>query len=1031
MSRQNKPYDLTLGTSQKNRLPAPLDPASVAWPKIDGRTKEDLIAFARDFSKLVQYYGLNNKPDGTWEAFFNEQQTAENPHYALFLAFLDMYAQAQEKVNTITQSHLELYFRDILHFLELPPTPDTVHVLFELAKNADPFKLEGGKAEDAGKTELDAGYDEQGNRRIYLLDHEIVVNNAKIESVKNIFVNEFGRFFVNHNAQTPVKKDIKGDPEFKGWPLFGEEIEGTSILTNPHLEYELGFAIASPLLELAEGDRTVILSINDIKYCSRLSIDDNSVCIYFSGKDDWIGPFEIESDLFCKEGAKIQTFISSAFPSITGYSPKLKGPRLNTSLPVMKVLCNPRASRFAYNELLKIAIKSMKLTVKVGMEGSAIGIRALDVKNDDGPINPKNPFTPFGASPCIGSRFFVGSPEAFRKPLNEVRVKWEWIGVPVLEEHYKHYAPPGEDKTIEPDDFTSSMALVRIKGTKEDILSIPQEVTLFKNNESGISGITDNAGRATSGYVKFVLNGPGENKYPFTAFGHNEFPNLFSARAVYNAKQPITSNVPLPERPYTPKLARVELAYSASALLNEDHNGGHQFFSIEPFGTRQKSFWDPQGLRLVPCNWLGIIHLNLKTGDPEITKPSACAFIGLRDIQPPQQVSILLQFVEGSEDTEVVVNKEDVSWNYLTEDQWVPFSNMDIGLDTTHFLRASGIMVFTIPVSATMGQWRMPGNTFWVMCSITKPATGIPHILGIHTQAASATFASPKEFPEHLLNPLPADSIKKLVTTLPVIKKVLQPYPSVNARSQEQNTAYYRRVSERLRHRNRGSDQWDYERLVLEKFPRVHTVKCLNHTNALTQREPGATSLVMVPDFRRFPVTDPLRPKLSGALLAEIHDYIQPRISTFISLAVQNPLYEEISVHATIRYHSGFDPGYYTGVLNDDLIKFLCPWAFNEGIDLVFGGKIHKADILHFIEQREYVDFVTEFWIEQITHGFGEIGIGYMVIREGIDPDFDKPDTFIVGNEVQEAEGSTVRSILTSEKRHELKVWNDNGNINA
>jgi hypothetical protein len=42
-------------------------------------------------------------------------------------------------------------------------------------------------------------------------------------------------------------------------------------------------------------------------------------------------------------------------------------------------------------------------------------------------------------------------------------------------------------------------------------------------------------------------------------------------------------------------------------------------------------------------------------------------------------------------------------------------------------------------------------------------------------------------------------------------------------------------------------------------------------------------------------------------------------------------------------------------------VKFLSPWAFEEGMDIAFGGRIHKSSLIDFVEERAYVDYVTAF----------------------------------------------------------------------
>ena len=63
----------------------------------------------------------------------------------------------------------------------------------------------------------------------------------------------------------------------------------------------------------------------------------------------------------------------------------------------------------------------------------------------------------------------------------------------------------------------------------------------------------------------------------------------------------------------------------------------------------------------------------------------------------------------------------------------------------------------------------------------------------------------------------------------------------------EQPADFNVRVSERLRHKRRALTIWDYERLVLEKFPQIYKVKCLNHTQYEPAPGPGGIYRELAP----------------------------------------------------------------------------------------------------------------------------------------------------------------------------------------
>jgi hypothetical protein len=74
-------------------------------------------------------------------------------------------------------------------------------------------------------------------------------------------------------------------------------------------------------------------------------------------------------------------------------------------------------------------------------------------------------------------------------------------------------------------------------------------------------------------------------------------------------------------------------------------------------------------------------------------------------------------------------------------------------------------------------------------------------------------------------------------------------------------------------------------------------------------------------------------------------------------------------VRFNVRFLPGYDKGFYTAQLEQEIIRFLTPWAYDEAVDLSFGGRVHRSAILSFIDQRAYVDFVTDFEMDQIVGG--------------------------------------------------------------
>jgi hypothetical protein len=210
----------------------------------------------------------------------------------------------------------------------------------------------------------------------------------------------------------------------------------------------------------------------------------------------------------------------------------------------------------------------------------------------------------------------------------------------------------------------------------------------------------------------------------------------------------------------------------------------------------------------------------------------------------------------------------------------------------------------------------LPKDHYWLRVSIPENQANLylafPQLIDIQAQALKATFVNQDNDPNHLGNPLPANTISKFVKSDSAVKKIFQPDDSFGGRMIEKSDRFYVRVSERLRHKQRAITIWDYERLVLEAFPSLYQVKCLNHTNDNTELMPGSVRLVVIPNVQGQTARDKFAPKVSNATLQTIRDFLTKTDSAlcnpFIDLKVENPIYEAIRVNCQVAFYPDQDP---------------------------------------------------------------------------------------------------------------------------
>jgi len=274
--------------------------------------------------------------------------------------------------------------------------------------------------------------------------------------------------------------------------------------------------------------------------------------------------------------------------------------------------------------------------------------------------------------------------------------------------------------------------------------------------------------------------------------------------------------------------------------------------------------------------------------------------------------------------------------------------------------------------------------------AVAKACDAVCTLQAVMTQALQATFVDKGNDPGFLAAPLAAGTIAKLSAPVAQVKSVAQPFPSFGGEVAETPGAYYTRVSERLRHKDRSLALWDFERIVLEHFPSIHRVKCLNHTRYEAGAEAsvsyhelaaGHVTLIPIPQVASGSAPDPLKPYTSLSTLEAIRRLLEPRCSPFATLHVCNPIYEEIRVVCRVKYRRGCDESQSKAKLLGAITQFLAPWAYRFDRHPTFGGKVYASALIDFMEEQPDVDYVTDF---QLYHDVdGVAGLTSKTLVEG------------------------------------------------
>ena len=1011
------------GASQSDRFPPALAPESV---EIDGRSEKDLIDYAYQFASLLNFYDLNNLVDGDWQVFLQQLKDKPEvalsgqlaPHAGLFLAFLRLFQKQQEQLNGLTKKHLDTYFKDVLQISPKKAVASQVHVLFEMAKNVEPCLLKAG-------TKLKAGKDADGIDLEYQLKEDIIVNHATVEAVKSLLVDETSGSLV-HYGEVANSADGAGEeelPEGVKWPAFGK-------ISFP--EAEIGFALASPVLWLQEGSReiTVVLTLlADDYFDIPARALQNAFRIYLSGAEEWLGPYFVSPSLK-KIGGKFQLQFEINLPesekAVTFFDGEVLEGGFHTIYPVMKVVPDTSFSNYLNGILQGILLEDIQISVNVS------GIKNLELQNDNGNLDAAKPFLPFGPEPVAGATFSLGYEEAFTKKLDNFKVEVDWMDLPStnLKSYYgSSYSGSlaGLNYSLSSNQFKGSL---QYRDKQNQISSKTIDLFNPSNNKStavyqvggGIFATTTKipqsiinnqlkfasrakttsllqskyqilqgskigallvAARLEKGFISFELSDD---------FLHREYRQKYVKATV----QYTSGTLYLPREPYQPKIKSISLGYQASTgvvQLNLPDAAAFaakeiEFFHLGAFGQREVHRHLFRRLKWLFGEGISLLADYWHRGQ---------LLIGLKNIGKGQTVNLLFQIAEGSANP--LKDKEPVSWYVLSNNFWFELGPASLLADGTNGFLKSGVVKINLPTETTTENTWLESGLVWLRATVRENPDAVCQLVGIHAQGVLTELVAPEIHPAHLQVGLMAKTISKLVKPNAAIKKIEQPYAGFGGRPAEKDRDYYTRVSERLRHKSRAVTIWDYERLVLEEFPAISKVKCLNHTCETSEMSPGHVTLLVVPDLQNHNAANQLQPRVSKAMLEDVKTFIKKLSPSLSEIHVNNPLYEEIQLEFEVTFITGFEFGFYQKELNRELIEFLSPWSSGQQAEINFGGNIEKSVLLKFVETRSYVDFVSHF---KMTHFRGAAG----------------------KTEVESAVATNPRAILVSHSNHIIKKYN-------
>jgi hypothetical protein len=623
--------------------------------------------------------------------------------------------------------------------------------------------------------------------------------------------------------------------------------------------------------------------------------------------------------------------------------------------PALRMSLQNRTRLYAYSLLQQLILHDIVLSTQVS------GVRDIVMYNQLGRLDAGKPFLPFGPLPSLGAYCLFGNEELAAKPLRALRVHLRWGQLPAEEGGFatRYHGYPGEWSSsafqVRPELLRDgqwrggdggTLALFRGERHVQDTvsLSLPEtDLALYHRPQTRVPEPFVYGSGTRNGFFRLELCAPS------AAFGHALYPRLLSEALTLNARLKRSKlTVPLPQEPYTPAVEQISLDYLASQRISlkqmAQASAAGRLFHLHPFGhdvPRARPGMD--GVPLLPRYFYdGNLYVGLSGSDP-------CGALSLYFHLRPESAEECWQAA-----------LPQAAWAVWGEHGWRMLeTDRTLSDGTLGFLR-SGIVLLDLPAGMRCDCPQLPGRLYWLRLSANGVLERLAGLYGVYTQAVTARRVHPRREDEPC-SALPPDSIRTPLHPIGGLRAVQQVGPSFGLGQPDAADMLRVRSAERLRHKNRASTPWDYERLLLDAFPSLYKVKCFANGEAPTAAlsgQPGGVLVVVVPAPRQgmlFHSTE--APRFDAAVLEEMAACLRARSAPGIRIVVRNAVYERIQVRCALRLARAVHPGAALIRINQAIVEFLSPWHA-DGCRAQFDWDVRAESIEALLRQLDEVEVV-------------------------------------------------------------------------
>lgn len=955
---------------------------------------------------------------------FSLSKNNHNPHIGLLFTFLKLFKHLQNDINKITNKHLDYYYSEVLEQEKIKTLPNKTFAVFSIDHNILEARVNKNEKIIAGQ------YDD-GSVIKYKLDNDLSLNNAKVSFLMTIFLSKSSVYDFNSRYRLIASvfskiicSNISEVEKFNKNPnLFNAlGVDQNFIIDNEvNMDFaEIGFLLGSSVLKLGKSKRDIridfVFDNNSVRHLSDLIIDisnntnmsedevffkifSDSFIISYTGELGWesINNYEIlMPEDWSNNKFSVLIKLSKSNSAFCNMNNELHNSQLDVETPMIRFNINQNAFYNAYAFLSKMKFEEIKIKTNV------YNLKELKIFRDGQSIQNSSEFDFFGPTPKYNSKLFIGCEELFNKKVIDFDLKWDYTNLDEvnlnLDEYYKGYGRSfshelfklklsilSDFNYINQNDENYLFSMFdskddKIIHSKTHYFSSLNKTELSPNFKINNDYINNFSNDYETGLIKIELDNPSY------AFGHRLYPKVYAlnvSKKINNKSGDVSDN--FLNEPFSPKISEISINYSAESTLyfnqknrNEnDFEENNSFFHISPYGIK-KTFSE----EFIENS----MFYDLKNEGELI--------IGFKSPDKIRNIDMFFEIVKNENEYYDFSSK--IEWHYTSKNGWKLLTNQNILSDQTNNLLNSGIISILLPNDIDSDGYILNDDEYYIKAISKNRADQFGLIKSIYTNSVSVTEVIPEN--EHLrLNQLKSGSFQNLENKVNGIISISQPIDSPKINLSENTNEYYYRISHLLKHKNRPVTKSDFENFILNKFHFLSYVKCVsNYENCL--------SLICLKKIENYQHIDEV--KLSSAEINQISSFLKTYISPQFNVEIVNPIFEDMWIKCSILF-KGLNPGRAIELLNKDLLEFICPWKNSNFIEVI-DSKINNIDILNFLKNRDYIEYVTGF---SVIH-FKKDSNGMIKIYDSASENYD--NDFI--------ESGSNKSIIIPRNNHKIKI---------